>query len=265
MPKVKIGEETHEVELSAIAFDEGYRVLGPDEIPDGFVTKDSMNQTVTDRLNRQKRALKTDSEFVREVLESAGVPLDDDGKVKIPKSQDVDEDAIRERIKTTIIREQVDPLKQQAESLAAEVQTLRMEKRDGGILEMARRAGVQDYLFDPPTDGAPAPIVNLIAPYLAYHDERKDWYIKDGDGYAPSAKEGKPYADVSDLFDRLKKNEAWKHIFVDKRPGSSGLNNSKSGTNGAPSGRKRSEMSTQEAAKFIEEHGSEAYLALPIK
>lgn len=254
MPKaqVQIGEETQEIDLESVKLPEGYRVLAPGDVPDGYYTKDTLDATVDASWKKKFKKLQSDPTEARAIFEAHGVPLDDEGNIAFPEAKDVDEDQIRERIKTTLYNEQVKPKEEKIKALEERASKLLTARKRGQILAAARKAGVQDFLLESPAEGQVEPIVNLIDPYLGYDDDRDVFAVKDGEGFAPSSKEGKPWADESDLFDRLKKNDAWKHIFRNNQPGNTGLGDTDSSgktASGFPS--KRSGFTRSVKADFF--------------
>lgn len=255
MPKIMFEHdgETISADLGSVELPEGFRVLAPGEVPDGFYTKDTLDATVNKSWGKKFRKLKSDLGEAREILEAHGVPLDEEGNVAIPETEDFDPKEEREKIKRAILKEEVDPLRTELEEKSNTVQSLLGARKNAEILQAASAHGVMGWALKAPTDdeGAAPPIVHMASPYLGYEGDNDMFAVRNGDGFAPATKEGKPWAGVSDLFDRLAKDPSYAHLFKDTQPGATNLGGT-DGTSSSDFPDKRSEFTRQQRLDFLE-------------
>lgn len=84
--------------------------------------------------------------------------------------------------------------------------------------------------------------------------------FKSNDGTTLRNADGTPMT-LADKYNQLKESEGFKFLFVESKPKSgSGTKQSKGEYSGTP---KRSEMTNSDKAKYITEHGQDAFLKLP--
>lgn len=227
--KVKIGEDTHEITRDAI------------EVPDGYVlqTQSTLDATIEERLARQKSSLKSDDDFAKQVMADRGVPVADDGTYKAPDA--ADEDEIRKRLQTQLENSKVKPLKSELEAARKQNQKLLDTRLGAEIQSQALDKGIEDKWLKPISEGGPSMIENIVRPMVA-HDDKNDMFAvvagrtDDGDPhFKPATKQGKPWAGIGDLFEELKGDSSYKHLFKDTRPGSSGYEGPASSASGSVS------------------------------
>lgn len=163
MPKVTIDGKEHEVALDAVTFSDT-------EVPEGFISQTQHEATIKSRVARAERAartkLTTDDEFVREILESKGIELRDDGSVK-GSLKDIRQ--LEEQWKA----KHAGPLQTQLEAATKTIGELRQSQLHADILRHAD--GVRPGLKDA--------FVREVAVRLSLDDESGKWGVKGDDAF----------------------------------------------------------------------------------
>lgn len=203
-----------EVDIASIKMPDGFQVLAPDQAPAGYVKQDVMNASIESRLARQKSSLKSDPEFVAEVLKAQGVPLTDDGKINMPKpGKEVDIDALRSQITTELVQ----PLKGELDRYKTTNASLLDAKRRSEIMSAAIKYGVREDLLKPvaPTPNAPTFWENMVAGQYGFNEEHGVFAVRDGEGFAynPNGTRENPYLDIDAHMAGLKKDAQYAGFF----------------------------------------------------
>lgn len=233
--KVTIDGEEHEVDASQVETGDDIRLIGSDEVPDGMVTQETMNAKMKERLKDERRRIvngegERGEEIHQKVLNKAGVPLDEDGNPKLPDDPDFDPDAERERIKSVVIENEVEPVKEENKQLRERNQQLLQTRKRSEILSAAQRHNVADEFVNSVSEAAVPPIVQIVSPSVGYDDEHDQFAVLGEDGFKNSSKQGKAWADMDELFEQMKSDDRYRHLFKDTRPGESGVGDTEGAT-----------------------------------
>lgn len=226
--KVTIDGEEHEVDAGQVETGDELRLIGSNEVPDGMVTQETMNAKIKERIKDERRRIVNGEgdkgkEVHQRVLKNAGVPLDEDGTPDLPDDPDFDPDKERERIKSVVIENEVEPVKEENEQLRERNQQLLQTRKRSEIINAAQKHNVADEYVTPVSEGAPPPIVSVVSPAVGYDDEHDTFAVLGEDGFKNSSKQGKAWADMDELFEQMKSEDRYRHLFADKRPGESGV------------------------------------------
>jgi hypothetical protein len=88
MSKIRVKTEEGEIEvgIDSLQLPEGYGIITPDRVPDGYFNKDAVNKMVKENVNKTKERMRSeleqDEEFQRSILSRHNISLDDEGKPK---------------------------------------------------------------------------------------------------------------------------------------------------------------------------------------
>lgn len=101
MIKIKTEDKEFEVSPDQLQLPEGYALVTPDKVPDGFFSQEGVNSIVSERVNRAKekarQELEEDPNFQKGVLSKYNIQLGEDGKPKGLKPT-VDVDEVRQNV-----------------------------------------------------------------------------------------------------------------------------------------------------------------------
>jgi len=226
MPKVKIGEEVHEVDVNAIQLEEGQLIVDRENPPDGLFTKKAVDNMIQERLEKRSRnarkELADDPDFHQEILSRFNISLDNNGK-PLGLKPDFDPDEWKSRT----AKELTKPLNERIESLQAKYNRAKQARIEDKIL--AATKGVYDERFTKAGDGGKVkPIV--VNQFREMFDENDNGVIalRDGDGFAVDGS-GEPITPDKYLTDDKRFGD-W---MIDRRQRSSGFQG------GSPSSGKR--------------------------
>lgn len=224
------------------------------DVQSKYVPKGNSEAQLKSALDSQREKLRQefaeDDEFVHGILEAQGLPLDENGKVKLPEGGITSEE-LQERLKESRTtweaqyqQKHVDPLSKKLSE--QEKANLRMRDQiiNSHIIQTAKDAGVKSDAFET-MPGAPresAPIIAQNRHRFAWNEEINGPALvqsRDNEGNPqfeinPEADSDSPYADGSYLWAKYKadKNIA-PRLFEDKRITTDRLGN----TNGRSSGK----------------------------
>lgn len=283
MPKAKIEQDGQELEIEVS--DEqiaewGY--VSKSQIESDYVPKGNVETIIKGAKAQQSQSLRKslaeDPDFIREVAESRGWPVNDEGELVLPEggltAEEVQKQVAekREAWQQQWEKKNLEPVAQKAAGLEKQIGGLRRQILVSEIIQAAKAAGVKDEKFDT-LPGSPlesAPVVQQVLDRFKWSEEHQQWGYAEGtkpDGtpnFQISSTEdtSRPLAGASEFFAKLRENrELGPRWFNDTRPGTYGPSN----TNGQATigSRKRSQMSDLERVQFIKAHGQEAYLSLP--
>lgn len=220
-----------EVAFEAIKLPDGFSISnGEQKIPDGYVKQEVFDASVEKRLNRQKKSLMNDDEYVRTIIEThvPGIQFGEDGKPVLPKpAKEVDLDALRDQV----VREIGDPLKAENQELKGFADTLLVSKKSSDIMRASIKHGVADEFLKPSSKqpGAPSLWENMIANNYGYAKDHGVFALREGDGFAlnPNGTRENPLMDIDAHIASLKKDAAYSRFF--KIEGQQGSGFSQSG------------------------------------
>jgi len=182
MPKVKIGEEVHEVDVSSIELEEGQMIVDRDNPPSGLFTQKALDEKVKDisrkKIEKAKQELADDSDFHKQVLSKFNISLDESGR-PMGLKPDFDPD----EWKSKAAKELTKPLNERIESLQSKYNRAKQAMIEDKIL--AATKGIYDERFTKPGDnGKVKPIV--VNQFRDMFDENENGVIalRDGEGFA---------------------------------------------------------------------------------
>lgn len=209
--KVNVDGETHELDASDVQV-EGGQLLAEGESPDGYVTREFMQDEIKRRGKglHSKDELAKDDEFFREVASQRGIELDEEGNPV--GSEDVDVEGLRSRIK----REEVEPVVERAETAEERAKRLLKASREWRLKHAARNAGFKKNLA--------GKFANLHAQEFDFDDESEDFALREGDGFAYSANpdKGSRHVTPDEFFKSLAQSDDYKEFVEDNRATSTG-------------------------------------------
>lgn len=188
--KVTIGEETHEVDLSAVELPENYDLINPDNASSkGYFTQAQLNAKAKEinksKVEKAKKDLMEDEEFLQEAANRKwGISFNEEGQPQGLKPE-VDVDEVR--------RKAVENVKKDYDGKLEEVNTKASTYRDRlieqSILSATKGAWKESYT-KPQDDGRVKPIVVNQYKDLWDIDERGQVALRDqdGEGFVVNAK-----------------------------------------------------------------------------
>jgi len=209
------------VPLDAVKLPDGHVLLKPGDAPEGYVPEHAVQAKVREKMKHARRTLAQDTDFVRSVFESHGVPVGEDGKPSIQKGN-VDLDKMREALE----REHVGPLKNRLKEQEEQIGKLLGSRKRAEIIQAAMQAGVKDEFLRPATgrEGDPTIWENMVGSYIDYDAENDMFAQRDGESFAyGTGKNGKPWAGVGEFHEKARKQDNLRSFFRDSRPGDTGL------------------------------------------
>jgi hypothetical protein len=176
--KVKHGEEVIEVEPDAIELPEGWGMIRPDHVPKGYFTQEALNQTVSERLKKErdkvKSSLSEDEEFQRSVLSRYGIEVGEDGKPKTGLNEEEWKRANAEKI--------TKPYKEQLEQFKTRATTLERGQINSELLIAAGSRFDDQYVQSLTGDDDPYVLSKFAG--LFGVDDNGVVALKEGDGFA---------------------------------------------------------------------------------
>jgi ribosomal protein L29 len=238
--------------------------LSTAQVSTNYVPKANVESIIQGRLAQEppkiRKQLAEDAEFRKEILTSLGIPLDADGKPKLPEggmtAEELQKQLAQQRDLWTaqLRKKEVEPLAETLNGLKAETETLRQEALVSAIIQAAKASGVRQEKFET-LPGAPlhsAPVVAQLMGRFAWSPDQKQWAVKSGqaaDGspvFEVSSNPERQYAGAPELFERLKQDPAVKKSwFEDNRGGAAGI--------GGPGGGSSKIVSREQLGKMTPE------------
>lgn len=185
-------------------------VFTQDEVKAAYVPKTYFETEVARRLKGKvsKQDLIADEDFVAEVASAHGLSKAGDSQ------QNLDE--FRTKLTAEFERTKLSPITAKAAKLEAEVAKLRGSTLQADILQAAAAAGLKKSLLSA-TVGQPM-AVGLFANQFGFDEETGNWYLRDGNGFAPSASGKTPYVTASEFVSRWA-NDPANRDFVESAQG----------------------------------------------
>lgn len=175
---VNIDGTAHQVEPSDLDLPEDYALVTPDNVPEGYYTKEAMESKIQDRLSsalqNKEQELLGNEKFQRKVLTQRGIVLDDDGNPKGLKPE-VDVDEIRESTAKQVSEDYEEKLSDLQKELEARNEAV----IESAIMEAASGNFREDWTksFD---NGKPL-VVKQFKDRMGV-DENGEPYVKDESG-----------------------------------------------------------------------------------
>lgn len=249
--------EGKEVELKAsdLKPKEGYAIITPDSVPDGYFTKEAVENKIKDRLsnatkNKEKELLE-DEGFHKRVLSKYNATLED-GEIKGVK-KDVDVDSIKKQVAESIKQEY-------EEKIGAYKQKLDKFTNKGlrsAIVDGANSINIDGQYLQPLVEGGSPYLVRELEDQFAYNEEIDDYAMKDpnGDGFMV---DGNGFVTTDKFF--KKNEERFKHMQKDTRQKGSNFGLPGNGT-ATPQG-DPFKWNQKKKLDYIKEHGQEGYKEL---
>lgn len=244
-----------EVELKAsdLKPKEGYAIITPDSVPDGYYSEQALQQKIKDRTkntaeNAVEEALDK-PEFQKRILDKYGISLDKEGKPKGLKP-DVDVDEVKRTVAEQIKTEYEAKLNQLQSSLDG----FKSKGLTGAIVGGANKIGIDGKYLEPLVEGGSPYLVKELSDQFAWNDEIGDYALKDKDG--TFAVDGNGFVTTQKFFE--KNTEKFKHMLKDQRQRGSNFSGQGLTSNGKPKGNP-AEWKRDVKLKFIEENGHDGY------
>lgn len=250
MSKIKARIEDKEYEFSPdqLELPEGFKLVSPGNVPDGFYTNETVQKMIGDRLKNTKEntrsELEADKDFHKRIFSSYNISLDDEGKPKgLKPIKDVDE--IRKEVTGEISGQYEEKLKQYQEKLS---------KRDEAVVESAILSAVNGHYKDELVksfDGEKPLVVDKFRSRVGVDE--------DGRPYVKNEKGEKMFKGDGDMTvtDYLLDEKRFGELMKDKRQKGSGFGEGGTGDS-APSGPPM-EWTLKQKLAYIEKHGKDGY------
>lgn len=254
--KVTIDGKQHEITKDQLSLDDGYALITPDSVPDGYYKQEAMESKIKERLSKAKENAKSelleDPQFNKQVLSKYNVQLDSDGKpVGLKPTVDVEE--VKRNVAESIKSEYEEKLQAKEQKINQFIN----KGLNSAIVEGASRIGIDGKYLEPLVEGGSPYLVKEMADNFIYSDEVGDYVLKDKDG-TPKI-EGDGYLTVDKYFE--KNTEKFKPMLKDNRQRGSNFNGQGNAVNGRPKGSPK-DWDTSTKLEYIKEHGRDGYKQL---
>lgn len=243
MPKFKVkqGDETVEVEYDEIV-ESPEGLLPASQVEEKYVPKDHFESEIQRRVSsaktNERKAVKEDEEFLREVATSKWGLEFEDGKPKT--GSDIDVEQVRQSVRESLEKDEIEPLRRQNEML-------KTSQLSSEVLREATRAGVKKEKLEEVYKGRS--LLELRAQdELGFDPETGMWAVRKGEEgfeYSANPEGNRPYKGVTEWIKSLP--DDW---FEDQTQGGS---NYRGNGQGGSSGKKWSDMGDSERLKKMEQ------------
>lgn len=224
--KAKKGDETVEFEFDEIV-EPPEGLLPASQVEENYVSKDhfesEINRRIASAKTNERKAVKDDDEFLQEVAKSKwGVKFKDGKPVT---GSDVDVEEIRQSVKDSIYKDEVEPLKN-------ENSQLRQTTLSNAVMRAATKLGVKKEKLQEVYKGKS--LLELQAlDHFEYDPETGQWAKRkaSGDGFEITSKSDSkhPYVGPEEWVEKLKKDPNYKDWFEDNTQQGSGFNGGSGG------------------------------------
>lgn len=223
MPVLKIrqGEETKEIEFDQIV-DPPEGFLPTSQVEERYVSKDhfesEIERRITSAKKNERKALKEDEDFLREVATSKwGIKFSDGKPVT---GSDIDVEEIRQSVKDSIYKDEVEPLK-------SENSQLRQTTLSNAVIRAATKFGVTEEKLQEVYKGKS--LLELQALDIFEYDPESGQWAKrkaTGDGFEITSRTDSkyPYVTPEEWVEKMKKDPTYKDWFKDVKQEGSGFN-----------------------------------------
>ena len=243
MIKVKTEDNEFEVNEDQLELPEGYALVTPDRVPDGYYTEEAVQKRIKDRLkntaSNTRSELESDESFHKQILSKYNISLGEDGKPKGLKP-DFDPDEWKQKQAKELTKPYEEKLKQKDEQLSSFKQGLIRAE----LLKAANGKFKEDFVKS--YTGNDDPFVVKQFSDLFDVDESGNVAMKDKDGTFAVTGEGnritpdKFFTENADKFSNL---------MQDNRQKGSGFNGGANGGGKTFTKEQISKMSPDEYAK----------------
>lgn len=244
-----------EVELKAsdLTPKEGYAIITPDNVPDGYFSESAFQAKIKDRVDRAKEdtrtALTNDSDFHKNVLNKYGIQLAEDGKPKgIKTAEDV------EQMKRDVAEQIKADYQSQLEAKDAKLNSLLGKGKKSSIIEGANKIGIDGKYLEPLVEGGSPYLVREVEDQFEWNDEIGDYALKDKDG--TFAVDGNGFVTTQKFFE--KNQDKFKHMLKDQRQRGSNFAGQGNPNSGRPRGNP-AQWDRSKKLEFIAENGQDGY------
>jgi len=234
------------------AKDEGYAVVTPDRVPDGYYTESAVNSKIKDRIKtakiNAKDELLEDADFNKRVLSRYNISLGDDGK---PKGIKTDSDL--EEVKKSVAEQVKKDYESKLTEKDTKLNSLLEKGKKSTIIEAASRFGIDGKYLEPLVEGGSPYLVREVQDSFDWNDEIGDYALKDRDG--TFAVDGNGFVTADKFFE--KNSERFKGMMKDQRQKGSGFGSGGTGS-GSPGGNP-AKWDTKTKLSYIAKNGKEGY------
>jgi hypothetical protein len=190
MPKVKIGDQEHEVEKL-----DGWTPndkLAETHIPKGTFEAELTKRTgaiIKNQGYRKPEELLEDAEFKKTFMEKHGLNPD-------AAAKDLQKEV--ERVKNEYEVKHLNPIKTKLDAATKLIEKKNQKELHAEILA-ATGGRAQDVLLKKLGDAPPA-IVNMLDRVFGYSEEHDKWFVRKGDGFQYSTTGAAPYKTVEEFM-----------------------------------------------------------------
>lgn len=234
------------------AKDEGYGVITPGNVPDGYYTESALQNKISERAKRAKedarKAYLDDKEFHRDVFSKYDVSLDDEGK---PKGLKPDVDI--EQVKQSVAERLKNEYEQKLQSKDQKLTSLLSKGKKSSIIEGAQRIGIDSRYLEPVIEGGSPYLVKEVEDSFDWNDEINDYALKDKDG--TFAVDGNGFITAQKYFEQ--NTDRFKHMLKDQRQRGSGFGSG--GVGGSTPKGNPSKWDTPTKLDYISKNGKDGY------
>ena len=249
MIKAKIDDKEVELKPEQLELGEGFALITPDKVPDGYYNEDAVQKRIQERVkntaeNARKEA-ESDEEFQKRILSKFNISLGEDGKPKGLKP-DVDVEEVKKNLTKEISSQYETQINEFKEKLT---------NRDKAVIESSILSAVSGVYKDDwvkPYGDKPLVVKQFSDRFTV--DENGNAVLKSEDGGIRYKGDGSPMTAkdylLSDEFAELRK---------DQRQSGSGFGEGSTG--GSPAGNP-SEWSVKQKNLYIEKNGLQGYKQL---
>lgn len=247
-----------EVELKAedLKPKEGYAIITPDNVPDGYFTQEALESKIRSRLSKAETNVKNelvgDQSFHKQILDKYGVSLGSDGKPKGLKPEvDIDE------VKQNVAKQLKEEYEAKLEEKDKKINSFVNKGLKSSIVDGANQIGIDGKYLEPLVEGGDPYLVKELSDKFAYNDEIGDYAMLEDDGTFKV--DGNGLVTTSKFFE--KNTEKFKHMLKDNRQRGSNFKGQGNPLNSKPKGNP-SKWDRNKKLEYIGENGSEAYKKL---
>ena len=215
--KVKIGDETHEIDQDAI------------ELPDGYLitTQTKLDAIVENNRNKDKKkaradadALLLDDDFFSKAATSRGIELDDELK---PVSKIEPEQLAKQE--TSWRAQHLTPVEKERDEWKVEAEKGRRNKLMADLMAVAPQSGLKKELLAVPPGADYPPHIEYLSTLYEWDDDKGAHFFSEG-GHPVMAEKPtatNPYARPEKMLELHRTKDKDKVFFSDERPASSGF------------------------------------------
>lgn len=251
---VNIDGKEHEVSVENLKpTKEGYAIITPDSVPDGYFTQEAFETKIKGRLSKAeenaKEKLLEDKSFHKNLFNQYGVQIGDDGKpVGLKPTVDVDD------IKRTVAESVKGEYEEKIGKLRSTLDNFKSKGKTSAILDGANSIGIDGKYMQPLYEGGSPYLVKELESLFDYNEEIGDYALLDKDG--TFAVDGSGFITSKKFFEKNK--DRYKDMLKDQRQRGSNYAGAGNGGVSTPKG-DPSKWSLSTKTQFIAQNGGEAY------